>query len=189
MIDLTLENVEEVGKAHGALQHPQEALELIKYLREKQVKLVLEVGVWRAGLAAQIKTFIPEVEIIGVDINQLRDEGELNGDKCYPWLENNIKEFGIKYVIGNSHDQVTKDKVLSYLGSRKADFCFIDAGHDYDSVKKDFEMWSPLAKAIGFHDLHNEIGPWRLWEEIKDNYLNHELKAENGLGIGILEMI
>jgi hypothetical protein len=35
--------------------------------------------------------------------------------------------------------------------------CFIDASHDTDSVKRDFEMWSPLSHRVGFHDVHNPM--------------------------------
>ena len=41
----------------------------------------------------------------------------------------------------------------SYQGSR-FDIVYIDAEHDYESVKRDIELWSPLAQLVAGHDYH-----------------------------------
>jgi Methyltransferase domain len=60
----------------------------------------------------------------------------------------------------------------------KADFIFIDARHDYESVLEDFKCWSPHLDAharMAFHDshqcvarpdLHPDDGPVRLMREV-----------------------
>jgi predicted O-methyltransferase YrrM len=62
----------------------------------------------------------------------------------------------------------------------KADFIFIDARHDYDSVRQDFQCWAPMlapGAVMAFHDSHpcparpelvSHDGPARLMGEIAE---------------------
>lgn len=44
-----------------------------------------------------------------------------------------------------------------YDEGKRYDFIYIDANHDYESIKKEIEMFTPLAnKAIGGHDYHHD---------------------------------
>ena len=60
-------------------------------------------------------------------------------------------------------------------------FIHIDGNHDYESVKEDYELWSPLVKADGWIVLDDYFwpsgdGPKRLGDEIleyeKDKFSN-----------------
>ena len=65
-----------------------------------------------------------------------------------------LREFKIaKYVEDCKGTTDVWAKKLKHL---KFNFVFVDAGHEYYQVKKDFEMWSPLIKLdgeIAFHDI------------------------------------
>mgnify|MGYP001341381289 FL=1 len=55
------------------------------------------------------------------------------------------------------------------------DFIFIDGGHEYDVVKKDFHNYSrALTKdgVIAFHDIKSNVVPGvpKFWNELKKKY-------------------
>ncbi|MCL4483405.1 MAG: class I SAM-dependent methyltransferase [Bacteroidetes bacterium] len=188
MIELTLTNVEKLVKKYGALQDADEVVELIKYFKTRPFKIFLEIGVYNGGLSAVLKTFFPDLEIIGVDyIDPDNPVVAMPGmiDVCR-LLKKNIKEFNINYINGTTQSETTIKRVEDALKKRTADFVFIDASHDYDSVKHDFETYGHYSKIVGFHDLHNAIGPWLVWKEIKDKFDTWEFRPGNGLGIGML---
>ena len=61
--------------------------------------------------------------------------------------------FGIPHLQADSHNPDTVPKVLEMLGE-EPDVVFIDAGHEYNEVKADFDLWWPHAqKMVGFHDI------------------------------------
>jgi len=82
------------------------------------------------------------------------------------------------------------------------DVVFIDADHAYDAVKRDFELYAPMARrAVILHDIAAPEGHTskrglpvevpRFWREIRQRYVHREIVAgaEGDLGvmgIGIL---
>ena len=64
----------------------------------------------------------------------------------------------VKQVIGKMHACMSWDGAAFYE-DKSLDFVFIDAGHDYTSVKKDIDAWLPKVKDGGIisgHDFMNE---------------------------------
>lgn len=97
----------------------------------------------------------------------------------------------------NSHDPSTLRKVREILDNMPLDFLFIDGDHTYESVKKDFEMHSPLVRRggiIAFHDIVEhppETGceVHRFWREIKNSYHHQEIVKDwnqGWAGIGVI---
>lgn len=85
-----------------------------------------------------------------------------------------IKKFdGDDFIHGDSKKQETLDELKIWLNGRKIDLLFIDGDHSYDGVKKDYELYSPLANVIAMHDINtNKVfnkGVVKLWKEIKSN--------------------
>src|SRR5262245_20967128 len=71
------------------------------------------------------------------------------------------------------------------------DFVYIDGGHQYETVKSDFENYAPMAtKLIGMHDIaniaHATYGVVRFWNELKANGYRTQEKIESYMGTGIV---
>lgn len=84
----------------------------------------------------------------------------------------NIKNAGVEDIITsfvNTSEKVSKefDKPISLI--------FIDGAHDYESVKLDFELWSPKViknGVIAFHDASHAPGVIKLIKEQVENSPN-----------------
>ena len=73
-------------------------------------------------------------------------------------------------ILGDTHNPKTLGKLLQKLEGKPINILFIDAGHDYKDVKKDFEMYSPLCSDIVvLHDIDNGRETVRkFWDELKE---------------------
>lgn len=71
-------------------------------------------------------------------------------------------------ILGNTHDEGTLGKLKSMLGNKPINLLFIDACHNYQDVKRDYEMYAPLTKNIvAFHDIKLQREEVRLfWKEV-----------------------
>jgi predicted O-methyltransferase YrrM len=157
---------------------PEERHYLADLVRGK--RCIVEVGVFEAATS---QVFCNEMDAAGklylVDpfFPEVRVERLLNVSftrwvathAVRPWQER------VEFIRQPSHLAAA---ALPLQG--KSDFIFIDARHDYDSVRQDFECWAPMLAAgavMAFHDSHPypgrpEIdpndGPARLMREIGD---------------------
>ena len=182
----TYEKVAAAIEEFGALQHPREALRLIEFLAPANPTLLIEVGVWRGGNAALLKTFFPALRVIGVDVLNV-DSPEVSDP---PSLRSNVERFGIEMVQGDTKSPDTVTQVRGMIGDRRADYVFIDASHDTDSVIADFRLWSPLGVRTGFHDVHNPM-VFAAWMQctglMEPNPRTFALwKETDGHGIGVV---
>jgi len=76
-----------------------------------------------------------------------------------------------KFIQGDTTDEETIKAVRDTLvEDGKFDFLLIDAAHDYEHVKKDFENYSPMVRSGGvifFHDTVNKnSGAGQVFDEI-----------------------
>lgn len=129
---------------------------------------VAEVGVWLGRsiiyLAQLLKRQGKKVKLLAVDhfkgeSNQKEHEAtvRLCGGSIRAAFEENIKRCGVADIIeiieGDSAEMAlqVKDGALA--------FCFIDAAHDYESVKRDISAWKPKLKPgaiLAGHDAEYE---------------------------------
>lgn len=59
----------------------------------------------------------------------------------------------IGYISGDTHDEQNIERARDLLDGAP-DAIFIDADHETESVRQDFEMWWPQASIlVGFHDV------------------------------------
>jgi len=95
---------------------------------------------------------------------------------------------GMPDIVGDTHKPATVNKLKKMLGGKPIDILFIDACHRYKSVKKDFELYSPLCNGIvGFHDIHtrrdglrgDRIEVWRFWDELESSALAGKKHTES----------
>lgn len=124
------------------------------YLNNKIKKpIVVEVGIWRGSQ----KKFWEELlgaEYIGIDCSNVRAIPDIHGD---------------------SRRRKTRIELKERLDGRSINILFIDASHRYESVRRDFELYSPLCSdIIALHDTERgryqhrgtrEV--WKFWDELK----------------------
>lgn len=115
-----------------------------------KVKVVVEVGVdWGYSLFFFAKTF-PKAMVLGVDNFSYHD-----AEDAKAWVEWEIHD---KY--SNNTELLHMDSATAapfyYENVRKQiDVLHIDADHMYDSVKQDFELWSPFVRSGGVVLMHD----------------------------------
>ena len=102
-----------------------------------------------------------------VSIDNIQPAG-INANTFYA----NLRFKNLTLICGNSTDLnvINKTKKMGPY-----DFIFIDGGHEYDVVKKDFYNYSKaLAKggAIAFHDIKSNVVPGvpKFWNELKKKH-------------------
>ena len=150
---MNLQIFDTLMKSHPPIQNGSEwqaYLEFIEtYFRNRRIKkpMIVEIGI---GKGKQ-KRFYEEVlgySHIGIDIKHHR-----NPD-----------------IIGNSRDITTLDKLKERLDGREVNLLYIDGGHTYLAIKKDYELYSHLAKnIIVIHDIVLDVHKdtvGRFWKEL-----------------------
>lgn len=160
------------------------------YLKKHKIEnpVVVELGIWKNSQKKFYEQLLGAYHI-GIDLNARKSPPD---------------------VLGNTHDPKTLRKLLQMLNGKPINILFIDAGHSYKSVKKDFEMYSPYcSNLIVLHDIehyrHRDRASHKVhvfWDELKEkayegpeefrNFLFiainqcHFVKQNRGLGIGII---
>jgi hypothetical protein len=91
--------------------------------------VVVEIGVWHNAQKPFYRELL-NAEHIGIDISGHPD------------------------ILGDSRSAITVEKLRVRLAGRPIDLLFIDGDHAYDSVRRDYELYAPLAKyLIALHDI------------------------------------
>lgn len=100
--------------------------------------------------------------------------------------------YNTRAVYGDSHSEKT---VTDVSQSAPFDLVFIDADHTYEAVKKDWELYCPMAKLVAFHDIvgHGQkcrrfpVEVPRLWAEIAPGRRWTQFIAPGSkMGIGVI---
>lgn len=193
--------MDESGGAIRPLQHPWEISELMRRVREKQPRVIVEIGTAKGGtLFLFCQHAAPDALIISLDLPYGRNGGG------YPrWKEALYRKFTkpgqtLHLVRANSHLVEARHRIETLLAGRKIDVLMIDADHSYEGVRQDFVLYAPLLAPTGFVALHDvipnrfdpEIEVHRFWNELKTRYPTEELVADyaqGNLGIGIVRPI
>jgi predicted O-methyltransferase YrrM len=148
-------------------------------------KSALEIGS-RYGcsiqrIAAQME---PGSLVVAVDL-PYADGAGVNAEEKLRENIRKIAERGPTHLfLGDSHATSLVEAVRN-LGP--FDFVFIDGDHSYEGVKADWENYGPMGKVVAFHDIINNAGCFRLWNEVKKaGYRTVEYTESMWLGIGIV---
>jgi predicted O-methyltransferase YrrM len=127
--------------------------------RAKESETFAEVGCWHGVTTRNVATHSPHTTIYAVDHFSSSPELERISKKHEPdwqfqqFLSNVSGILNVKVVPLKS---VEAAKSLSNI---RFDVVFIDAAHDYESVKADVEAWAPLVKPRGILCGH-DYGWW-----------------------------
>lgn len=176
-------------------QEREELLPLLDLLEAERAKVVLEIGSENGGnLFHFLKTLPDDATVVSVDL-PVSDGGygysAMQSRLLYSFAR---KSQTLHLIKANSGEESTVELVKGVLNGGQLDFLLIDGDHAYDSVKKDFNLYSGLVKeggVIAFHDISPSpdkgIQVDRFWREIKNNHSSREIIAKNSImGIGVL---
>jgi len=181
MKDLNQAELQETARLENAHQKPEEVFFLFDFLKDKDIKTIVEIGTAEGGLASLFKIYWPEARVVTIDIVESKE------------ARRRSKEHGFEYIIGNSHK----------VEPIETDLLLIDGSHKYKDVKKDHKLWSPHAKITAFHDIVWNCGKpimstatvWKFWNELREDYKPDNVReiicsAYGGLvehsGIGVI---
>ncbi len=132
-----------------------------------QFKNFVEVGAWKghsvSSLANRLVKRGGEFDLYAVDYwNKLPKDKELWGEYAdqIPLIYNiynyNLHKAKVRgHVFDLFGDSAESAK---FFDDRSLDFVFIDASHDFDSVRADISAWKPKIRSNGIiagHDYHN----------------------------------
>lgn len=132
-------------------------------------KTGIEIGVREAGNLknlAKNKGF-QEGKLYGLDCWKEDPEKPEFNDASYTQIElNNQYAKCIQMFSDRSWIEIIRD--FSVEGSQRFedgyfDFIYIDAGHDYDSVRDDLKAWWPKLKEGGIFSGHDYFPDTRIW--------------------------
>jgi predicted O-methyltransferase YrrM len=180
------------------IQVRSEILSLLELVRELKPRTVLELGTARGGtLFLWSRIASEEAHLLSIDL-----PGGGFGDGYVLWRVPVYRSFAVErqridLLRGDSHSESMRARARELLGGKQVDFLFIDAGHTYDDVKQDFQMYSSLVAPgglIAFHDVavhpqSSGSGVHRFWSEIKSEYESGEFiqdLSQGWAGIGYL---
>jgi tetratricopeptide (TPR) repeat protein len=147
-------NQEWEGKASSVLQYKSEAKFLARFLEAHGIKSFFEVGMRHGSFTKLLDKMLNFERVGGSEF--------LVTPKLKKLLED--KRFGI--FAGDHHSNEYQNWRLS---QKPFDFVFIDGGHSFNDVTRDFireKRFRP--RYIGFHDVWNIacLGAKRMWDEI-----------------------
>lgn len=158
-------NLIEVANNSRASQNKKELQWLLEKVSKINPKRVLEIGVHKGySLEVWRKAFGKDCIIAGID-NDLR------------FFDKSLGPCELYLIEQNSHSEKTLELTKHFFADLPIDFLFIDGDHMYNSVKSDFELYSPLVRKggiIAFHDATLKDNPsvevYKFIEEIQNKY-------------------
>jgi predicted O-methyltransferase YrrM len=139
-------------------QNPWELEELVRIFDYHGPARVLEIGCWDGGT---LQHWLQNSDTVVVIDNLMRREND-----WYAWAR--YAETDLYTIKGFSQSE---DCIRDAARHAPYDFLFIDGDHTYDSVRRDWDNYSPMVREGGIIALHDILpragyGVSQLWEQI-----------------------
>ncbi len=172
-----IKNIKKItDEVHGWLSD-NEARCLYKLAKASSKKgVIVEIGSWQGKSAIWLAKSGNKVYAIDPHIGAPEQIEQYGCNiQTFEKFKSNINKAGISEMIV-SIVKTSEEAFESWLGE-PISFLFIDGSHQYEDVKKDFVLWSPLVVnggIIAFHDTPAP-GPSRVLEEFIYNSLNFKV--------------
>ena len=182
MINIDIKRLEEIKKNTESIQgwcNAQGAFLLYALaLNFAPGNVIVELGSWKGlstvWLANAVKdkndgkSLVYAVDTWDGSLEHKDMLKEYEKDQLYKEFLNNILSAGVSdFIIPLRGDTISITR--QWPIEREIGLLHIDASHEYDSVRKDFEFWSPLVMRGGiivFDDVPSWFGPSRLITEL-----------------------
>lgn len=154
---------------------------MINFLLAKNISNILTLGVSRGGLEYRIAEAYHKADkqcnITGIDWVFTEGMKQTWGKVLAKFPKVNLNFL--------RHDLT---KFCPYFMLGKYEFCFVDADHAYESIKRDFSIAiKHTTRFMGFHDIIG-TGVTQFWEELKKDYPYTEKTAGSWMGIGLISV-
>ena len=172
-----------------ALQRPEEIEALYAAVSKIKPKTIVEIGTANGGTTILWAEIVRKNNgrVIGIDLFKSKgwpkewtwvdvETGEIR--KFPIWYRGTPLEDYITEIKGDSNSKEVFDEVVSALNGKPIDFLFIDGGHRYTTVKKDWDLYHGLVREGGLIALHDiaergdygkqwGVEVYKLWDEIQ----------------------
>lgn len=125
--------------------------EVVRYwIKGKQYRRGVEIGVKEGRFISYILNTNKNLQMIAVDPweaqpNSNENYSEWDFDSIFKQYRNRIKPFKQRVL----EMRMYSGKASKLIDDESVDFVFIDAQHDYDSVKHDIDCWFPKIRRGG----------------------------------------
>lgn len=196
----SLKNIPHLEKVDGwlLLVEAVELFSLANSLKSKK-PVICEIGTWKGKSAYVFANALIEKHGLLYCIDPFNGDGDAASQSSYREaikkmkkpLYQNFEETMKKYMLWDiiTTFQMTSREARPLFPEKNIDILFIDGNHNYESVKTDYILWSPLiipGGTIVFHDVAaaHTNGPLRVMEEYIFNnpaWKDHRIVGEMGM--------
>jgi cephalosporin hydroxylase len=178
----------------------EEIVAFLRLVERLQPARVVEIGTARGGTFYLLcKVAASTAHLVSVDL-----PGGGFGSGYATWKIPLFRSFAgerqrVTLLRCDSHDPTTVGLVQRAFDGAPVDVLLIDGDHEYEGVKRDFEMYRHLVRpggVIAFHDIvpgstRAVGGVPRFWQEVKQAWLGEVQEfvgswTQGGYGIGVI---
>jgi predicted O-methyltransferase YrrM len=152
-------------------QWEAEFAQLLDLYRERVPDRVLEVGTYHGGtLYHWLQNARPGATVVSVDTYKA---GVDNRHLYDGWCPSDVTVVALQ---GDSNRPATAERVAAH---GPFGWVWIDAGHRYDEVKRDWNLYGPMCEPGGIVAFHDVLPPSRTWPDIEVNRLWREIQGDH----------
>lgn len=175
------------------LQVRWEITELARRVHDLAPRTILEIGTARGGTLL-IWANLAKEKVVSCDIQMPPELAELFVRFAPP-----ASSCSVRLVVGDTHSDETRRRVVAELGGAPVDFLFIDGDHTEAGVERDYEMYRSMVRPgglIAFHDIvqaqprpHTHVHAF--WKRLRERAAVEELigdPGQVGYGIGVVKV-